>query len=191
MKDIEITCEVFECIEKINDTLLKEGFNFIETFILDDIYMYNKNNNEFFIKEGKISDTLIIRNVDNEDKKIVCKKRKYNEEGMEISTSKAVLKVKDIESSEKLLNVLGYERYLRMIDTNYMYENDKCTVYIQDIKDLGTFLELEAKNIEDKEESLLNLIEYVKGFGLKIGTKFDIRKAEILYKKKICQQKSQ
>lgn len=78
-------------------------------------------------------------------------KKNYNVEGMEISTNKTILKVKDIEASEKFLNVLGYERYLRMIDTNYMYENDKYTVYIQDIKDLGVFLEVEAKNIEDEE----------------------------------------
>ena len=182
MKDVEITCEVFDGIENIKSALLEKRFNFIESFTLDDIYMYNKDNKDFFIKDGKISDTLIIRNVDDEDKKIVCKKRNYNAEGMEISTSKTVLKVKDIEASEKFLNVLGYERYLRMIDTNYMYENDKYTVYIQDIKDLGVFLEVEAKNIEDEEKTVLDLIEYVKALELNIGTKFDIRKAELLYK---------
>lgn len=182
MKDVEITCEVFDGIENIKSALLEKKLNFIESFTLDDIYMYNKDNKDFFIKDGKISDTLIIRNVDDEDKKIVCKKRNYNAEGMEISTSKTVLKVKDIEASEKFLNVLGYERYLRMIDTNYMYENDKYTVYIQDIKDLGVFLEVEAKNIEDEEKTVLDLIEYVKSLGLNIGIKFDIRKGELLYK---------
>lgn len=49
------------------------------------------------------------------------------------------MKVKDIEASEKFLNILGYERYLRMIDTNYMYENGRYTVYIQDIKELEVF----------------------------------------------------
>ncbi len=183
MKDVEITCEVFDNVDNVKSTLLEKGFNFIESFTLDDIYMYNKDNRDFFIKDGKISDTLIIRNVDDEDKKIVCKKRNYNAEGMEISTNKTILKVKDIEASEKFLNILGYERYLRMIDTNYMYENDKYTVYIQDIKDLGVFLEVEAKNIEDEENAVLDLIEYVKEFGLNIGTKFDIRKAELFYQK--------
>lgn len=182
MKDVEITCEVFDGMENIKSALLEKKLNFIESFTLDDIYMYNKDNKDFFIKDDKISDTLIIRNVDDEDKKIVCKKRNYNAEGMEISTSKTVLKVKDIEASEKFLNVLGYERYLRIIDTNYMYENDKYTVYIQDIKDLGVFLEVEAKNIEDEEKTVLDLIEYVKSLGLNIGIKFDIRKAELLYK---------
>ncbi len=184
MKDVEITCEVFDNIDKIKSVLLENGFRFIEVFTLDDIYMYDKKDNRFFIKDGKISDTLIIRNVGEDNKKIVCKKRNYNAQGMEISTDKTVLKVKDIEESEKLLNALGYERYLRMIDTNYMFENDKYVAYIQEIKDLGVFLEVEIKNTEDGEEkTILDLIEYVKNIGLNIGNKFDIRKAELFYKK--------
>ena len=34
-----------------------------------------------------------------------------------------------------------------MIDKNYMYENDDIIAYIQDVKDLGIFIELEAKKV--------------------------------------------
>ena len=63
------------------------------------------------------------------------KKRNYDNNGLEISTDKTILKVKDIDASEKLLNILGYERYLRMIDTIYMYESENYIAYIQEIKD--------------------------------------------------------
>ncbi len=46
---------------------------------------------------------------------------------------------------EKHLNILGYTRFLNMIDKNYMYENDEFIAYIQDVKDLGIFIEIEAK----------------------------------------------
>ena len=182
INDIEITCEVFETVEKIKNTLLEKGFKYIESFTLDDIYMYNKDNNQFFIKDGKISDTLIIRNVSEDDKKIVCKKRNYDNDGLEISTDKIVLKVKDIDASEKLLNILGYERYLRMIDTNYMYESENYIAYIQEIKDLGIFLELELKDTNN-DSTVYDLINYTKELNLKIGNKFDIRKAEYFYNK--------
>ena len=182
MKDIEITCEVFEKVEKIKNTLLEKGFKYIETFTLDDIYMYNKDNNQFFIKDGKISDTLIIRNVSEDDKKIICKKRNYDNDGLEIDTDKTVLKVKDIDASEKLLNILGYERYLRMIDTNYMYESENYIAYIQEIKDLGIFLEIELKDTNNYS-TVYDLINYTKELNLKIGNKFDIRKAEYFYNK--------
>ncbi len=182
MMDIEITCEIFETTEKIKNTLLENGFQFIESFTLDDIYMYCKNNNKFFIKDGKISDTLIIRSVNDNDKKIICKKRNYDNKGLEIGTDKTVLKVNDICASEKFLNVLGYERYLRMVDTNYMYENEKYIAYIQEVKNLGIFLEIEIKDTNNNE-TVYDLIKYAKGLNLKIGSKFDIRKAEKLYSK--------
>lgn len=181
MKNVEITCEVFDDLEKIKSVLSDLGFKYVETFVLDDVYMYNKDSKEFFVKDGKISDTLIIRNVDDKDKVMICKKREYNCDGVEISTNKTDLKVEDSRACEKFLNSLGYERYLQMIDVNYMYENDKCTLYVQVINGLGTFLELESKLDGNAEKLFYDLIEYVKGFGLNIGAKFDIRKAEMLY----------
>ena len=64
-----------------------------------------------------------------------------------------------------------------------MYENDEYIAYIQEITDLGTFIEIEAKEVENAEQSVEKLIEYVKSLNLKIGTKFDIRKADLLYSK--------
>lgn len=189
MKEIELTCEVYDSIEKVESILKEKKFRFIESFTLDDIYMYNKRNQEFFINDGKISDTLIIRNVDDVDKKIICKKREYNDDGLEIGTNKSVLRVKNVEESEKFLNSLGYERYLRMIDKNYMYENDKYIAYIQEIEELGTFLEVEAKNIRDEKNEMVNLIKYIKSWDIRTGKKFDIRKAEMFYQKKMEQSK--
>ena len=80
--------------------------------------------------------------------------------------------------------MLGYTRFLNMIDKNYMYENNEYVAYIQDVKDLGIFLELEAKENKNVEQSLEKLINFVKSFDLNIGTKFDIRKADLLYLKK-------
>lgn len=181
IKDVEITCEVFEEISTIVKSLEDKGFKYVEEFTLDDIYMKNDKTNEFAPENGKITDTLIIRYVNENDKKIVCKRKNYNSNGFEISTEKSVLKVMSIEEAEKHLDILGYTRFLNMIDKNYMYENDEFIAYIQDVKDLGIFIELEAKKVEDAEQNIKQLIELVKTLNLKTGTKFDIRKAELLY----------
>ena len=183
IKDVEITCEVFEEISTIVKVLEDKGFKYIEEFTLDDIYMKNDKTNEFAPKNGRITDTLIIRYVNEDDKKIVCKRRNHNSNGFEISTEKSVLKVMSIEEAEKHLNILGYTRFLNMIDKNYMYENDEFIAYIQDVKDLGIFIELEAKKVENAEQNIEQLIEFVKTLNLKIGTNFDIRKADLLYSK--------
>ncbi len=170
-----------------NETLKFYTINeeYIEKFTLDDIYMKDSRTNEFAAKDGRITDTLIIRYVNEDDKKIICKRRKYNERGFETSTEKSVNKIADIKEAEKLLNMMGYIRFLNMIDTNYMYENDEYVAYIQDVKDLGKFLELEVKENKNAEQSIEKLISFVKSLNLNIGTKFGIRKADLLLKKSI------
>ena len=183
IKDVEITCEVYEEISTIIKALEDKSFQYIEEFTLDDIYMQNEKTKEFAAENGKITDTLIIRYVGEDDKKIVCKRRKYNEKGFEISTEKSVTKIADIKEAENQLNMLGYTRFLNMIDKNYMYENNEYVAYIQDVKDLGIFLELEAKENKNADQSIEKLINFVKSLNLNIGKKFDIRKADLLYSK--------
>ena len=183
IKDVEITCEIFEDISTIIKTLEDKGFKYVEEFTLNDIYMKNDKTNEFAPKNATISDSLIIRYVNKDDQKIICKRRNYNSDGFETSAEKSTLKVMNIEEAEKHLNILGYTRFLNMIDKNYMYENDEFIAYIQDVKDLGIFIELEAKEIENAEQNIKKLIEFVKTLNLKIGKKFDIRKADLLYSK--------
>lgn len=183
IKEIEITCEIFEKIGDIISTLESRGFKYIEEFILNDIYMKNDKTNECTPKNGKITDTLIIRYVNENDKKVIYKKRNYNNEGIETSTEKSIYKIDNIKDTEKQLNALGYTRFLNMIDKNYKYENETLIVYIQEVKDLGTFLEVEIKQAENEDQDIQNLIEFVNTLGLNIEIKFDIRKAELLYKK--------
>lgn len=183
IKEIEITCEVFEPTSNIMKSLEDIGFKYTDEFTLNDIYMKNDNTGKFGPKERKITDTLIIRYVNENDMKVICKKRKYNNEGLEISAEKSISKITSIEDTEKKLNALGYTRFLNMVDKNYMYDNDDFIVYIQEVKDLGTFLEVESKKVDNEEQRIEELKEFVKTFGLKIGSDFNIRKAELLYKR--------
>ncbi len=183
INDTEITCQVYDDISVIVKKLERNNFHYVEEFTLDDIYMYNIKNGEFSAKEGKITDTLIIRYVNDNDKKIICKRRKHDNNGFEIGTEKTILKIEDIEKAEKLLNILGYDKYLRMIDKNYMYENDSYVAYIQEVENLGNFLEIESKNKENLQKEIKGMIDLVKKLDLSIGTEFDIRKADLLYRK--------
>ena len=153
--------------------------------------MCNPKTKQYVPQNGNITDTLIIRYTNDDDKQIISKKRAYNSEGFEIGTEKTILKIDDINNAEKLLNNLGFTRFLRMIDKNYMYENKDYIAYIQVVENLGTFIEIEAKNIENCEIQIQNLIDLVKSLNLKIGTQFDVRKVDLLYElTKKCLQKS-
>ena len=182
INNTEITCEVFEELDSIKQKLESNNFKYVKEFTLDDIYMCNKETKQYVPQNGKITDTLIIRYANDNDKEIILKKREYNSEGFEIGTEKIELKIDDIGNAEKLINNLGFTRFLRMIDKNYCYENEEYIIYIQVIDNLGIFLEIETKK-ENQEEDIKNLIQLAKSFKLKTGTKYDVRKVELLYKK--------
>lgn len=62
------------------------------------------------------------------------------------------------------------EKYRELLQTESNFINDnKDVIYSK------------AKKVEDAEQNIKQLIELVKILNLKIGTKFDIRKAELLY----------
>ena len=147
------------------------------------IYICNKKTNEFGVNSGKITDTFIIRNTNGKDKEIIIKKRRYNKNGFEIEMKKRSFRIDNIEKTEELFKCLGYDRFLRMKDKNYKYENKEYIAFIQEVENLGIFLEIESKNKQDSETRIKKLIELIKSLKLKIESKFDIRKAELLYKK--------
>lgn len=175
MSELEITCQLFEDILKIKEELKKQGFSYKKEFLIDDTYFYNKQTGEFSIKEGKLTDSLVVRYVNENDKKIICKK--YNSNVIE----KSVLKIENIQNAEKHLIMLGFEKIFKLKYKNYMYENEEYIVYIQEIKELGLFIELEAKG--QKHKTVDDLIKFLKTMNLQIGTEFNIRKAELLYNK--------
>ena len=76
---------------------------------------------------------------------------------------------------------MGYNELLRIVIKNYKYENNQYRAFIQVVYNLGVFLEIEEKNINYDENEVNNLIKFAKSLGIKIGNKFDIRKAELWY----------
>ena len=175
MNELEITCQVFEDVLKIKEELERKGFSYKKEFWINDTYFCNKQTGKFSIKKGKLTDSLVVRYVNENDKKIICKK--YDSNGIK----KSVLRVEDIQEAEKHLEMLGFEKILTLKYKNYMYENEEYVAYIQEVKDLWTFLELETRKQNNKTEN--DLIKFIKIMDLQIGTEFNIRKAEVLYNK--------
>ncbi len=175
MKEIEVTCQIYDSITKIIEELIKKGFKYKKEFIIQDSYFHNLKNEEFSIKNGILTDSLVVRYVNEDDKKIICKRNILN------NTQKSILKVSNIENAKKHLNMLGYTEMFKFIYKNYMYENSEYVAYIQEVSDLGIFLELEYKEQENRKKE--SLIEFIKTMDLHLGTNFNIRKAELLYGK--------
>ena len=154
---IRILCSKEELIKHLEEKGLKKG----RIFRLDDHYLIPKTLKieELTVREI-LSKAVIIRNIDNDGKKvnkITFKKKNINEKGeIETATSCEVI---DYTEGIKLFEELGYYEIMNIIEDDIIYYNDNIELAIKDIENGDLLIETETnKNITTIEE-LKKIIE--------------------------------
>lgn len=156
---IRILCLKEELIKHLEEKGLKKG----RKFRLDDHYLIPKT---LKIEELKVREILskavIIRNIDNDGKKvnkITFKKKNINEKGEIVSQTATSCEVIDYTEGIKLFEELGYYEIMNIIEDDIIYYNDKIELAIKDIYNGDLLIETETnKNIKTIEE-LKEMIE--------------------------------
>lgn len=156
---IRILCLKEELIKHLEEKGLKKG----RKFRLDDHYLIPKT---LKIEELKVREILskavIIRNIDNDGKKvnkITFKKKNINEKGEIVSQTATSCEVIDYTEGIKLFEELGYYEIMNIIEDDIIYYNDNIELAIKDIYNGDLLIETEInKNIKTIEE-LKEMIE--------------------------------
>lgn len=156
---IRILCLKEELIKHLEEKGLKKG----RKFRLDDHYLIPKKLKveELTVREI-LSKAVIIRNIDNDGKKvnkITFKKKNINEKGEIVSQTATSCEVIDYIEGIKLFEELGYYEIMNIIEDDIIYYNDKIELAIKDIYNGDILMETETnKNITTIEE-LKKIIE--------------------------------
>lgn len=156
---IRILCSKEELIKHLEEKGLKKG----RIFRLDDHYLIPKKLKAEELKVREIlSNAVIIRNIDNDGKKvnkITFKKKNINEKGEIVSQTATSCEVIDYTEGIKLFEELGYYEIMNIIEDDIIYYNDKIELAIKDIENGDLLIETETnKNITTIEE-LKKIIE--------------------------------
>ena len=156
---IRILCSKEELIKHLEEKRLKKG----RIFRLDDHYLIPKKLKAEELKVREIlSKAVIIRNIDNDGKKvnkITFKKKNINEKGEIVSQTATSCEVIDYTEGIKLFEELGYYEIMNIIEDDIIYYNDKIELAIKDIENGDLLIETETnKNITTIEE-LKKIIE--------------------------------
>ena len=156
---IRILCLKEELIKHLEEKGLKKG----RKFRLDDHYLIPKKLKvEELIVREILSKAVIIRNIDNDGKKvnkITFKKKNINEKGEMVSQTATSCEVIDYIEGIRLFEELGYYEIMNIIEDDIIYYNDKIELAIKDIYNGDLLIEIETnKNITTIEE-LKKIIE--------------------------------
>ena len=156
---IRILCSKEELIKHLEEKGLKKG----RKFRLDDHYLIPKilKLEELTIREI-LSKAVIIRNIDNDGKKvnkITFKKKNINEKGEIVSQTATSCEVIDYTEGIRLFEELGYYEIMNIIENDIIYYNDKIELAIKDIYNGDLLIETETNENIKKIEELKEIIE--------------------------------
>ena len=156
---IRILCSKEELIKHLEEKGLKKG----RKFRLDDHYLIPKilKLEELTIREI-LSKAVIIRNIDNDGKKvnkITFKKKNINEKGEIVSQTATSCEVIDYTEGIRLFEELGYYEIMNIIENDIIYYNDKIELAIKDIYNGDLLIETETNENIKKIDELKEIIE--------------------------------
>lgn len=156
---IRILCSKEELVKHLEEKGLKKG----RKFRLDDHYLIPKmlKIEELTVREI-LSKAVIIRNIDNDGKKvnkITFKKKNINEKGEIVSQTATSCEVIDYTEGIKLFEELGYYEIMNIIEDDIIYYNDKIELAIKDIENGDLLIETETNKSIITIEELKKIIE--------------------------------
>ena len=183
-KELELCVKSLDSFDSLKDKLLSKGFFIQEDFYLDDIYFISRKNLSTFNREELLSDYILIRNRVGEKIMFVIKRKVNNV----INSTKCT--INDIESGYKFLEELGYQKLLRLKAHNVLFTNGKNEIYVQDVENLGAYVEMEQKNLKldnNNGDTIDEMINNLNKYNLNIDKSNYFRKKAYDMLKKIKQ----
>ena len=156
---IRILCSKEELIKHLEEKGLKKG----RKFRLDDHYLIPKTLKieELTVREI-LSKAVIIRNIDNDGKKvykITFKNKNINEKGEIVSQTATSCEVLDYTEAIRLFEELGYYEIMNIIEDDIIYYNDNIELAIKDVYNGDLLIETETNNNIKTIEELKEIIE--------------------------------
>ena len=181
-EELEICVRALVPFNELYDDMIKKGFHEQENFILNDIYMV-KDEVEVSLENEEVifSNYVLIRETVGKRKMLVLKHKEVNEYG-EITKQESVkCPITDIYKAYDFMKAIGYKKLFEISDHNVLMSNGKNEIYIQDVKGIGTYVEMEQKNLlleNNNGDTIDEMKNILKEYNLKIDTSdYFVRKA--------------
>ena len=184
----EICVQVKESLDKIIERLKNIGYTFEERYVIHDIYYttLKKSDLKTVGYKNLLNKSLIIRKINGNSgiyTHIVFKNKTLDDSGNVVNEIKTKLKIDDEEKAKTIFSNIGMTCWCDYVNENIVYKKGEIALTIQNIKNLGVFLEIEEypsiENLsnKDKFEVLSNLVN---SLGLNLNDDYSAKKPYLL-----------
>ncbi|MDD4795825.1 MAG: hypothetical protein PHG03_04645 [Bacilli bacterium] len=144
----EITVKVNCSYEKLHSDLISKGFNIVEEYQVNDIYMLDKNININNIPVRELlKKCILIRDIVGITKKLVYKYKETNDLGEITRQTKYECAIEDINDAEMFMKQIGYKDLIKIDDKCIVYSNNEMVLVVQVVNNHHLFIEMEDTSV--------------------------------------------
>lgn len=191
MEEKEICLKSDVPFEELKSIMFNIGFKVQEDFQMNDIYMINKNIDiSLDNKDVIFKDNVLVRETVGKRILLVNKIKELDDNGVVIGERSVKCPINDSISGYNFLCSIGYKKAFELKDHNLLLTNGVNEIYIQDVEGLGTYVEMEQKNLlleNTNGDTIDELVDSIKKYDLPLDySNISVKKAvEML--KNICE----
>lgn len=187
MKETEITVEVLDSFDVLQEKLKNKGFKLQRQSQMKDYYV-----SKYSIEELKkmdyseiIANSFLVRKI-GELQELLFKKKELDDNGNVIAEEKFDCGISNIEDAINVFKLSNLNVWMEVIQNMWIYEKEKTQFAVQVVDGLGTFIEYEEdawmSHMTEKEK-IEYMLEDLRSIGLNLGNDFNCKKVYMLFKK--------
>ena len=183
MRETEITVQVFNSLDGIQNTLIAQGFALKETCVMEDWYYSSISSDTLKTMDYSdiIKNSFLLRSFNGEDDSAsVCYKNKTIDDlGNVISEEKVKCKIDSLEKSKKVYELAGVNNWCYLKQEMFIYKKDEIQFAVQVADGVGIFIEHEedeTMKMMTEQEKIDCMLTRLKNLGLKIGEDYSCKK---------------
>lgn len=187
MRATEITYEIYNSLKESQQILIKQGFTLVEEFQMLDRY-FSLIPSEHISRtpfQDVIKNSFLVRKVSIDNKwhtELIYKNKEFDKKGNVVSEEKVKTYIDNFEKTINILSSANFKPWAILNSINYVYKKDNNELVLQQVEDLGTFIEIEEfecmKNMSS-EQKIINLENFANNLNLKKSQSSSVKKLEL------------
>lgn len=182
MKEIEILVEAYDDIDSIKKALKKYEYIGLK-HTLDEYYYDPKRNTLKPDKNNQLLHCLRLRKKNDECS--ITYKDDVFKNGKWLYSNEYETKVESIEMVREIFTKLGLKKFIEIDNNKEIYRTEKYEIALENVKDLGIFLEVEyCTDADVNVDEIKNEIQqFIDNLNIKVSEELNMGKPEMYMRK--------
>jgi predicted adenylyl cyclase CyaB len=185
-KEVEILVEVLdskkEAIKKLS------GLKFLGNKKTLDVYFFDPKRQDLKPdKNGQLKNCLRVRTKDGKAS-VAYKVDHFDKKGIWLYSDEYESDVSDFLKIEEIFSKLGFKELVRIENIKSTFVNENYEIVLEDVKNLGIFMEVERHDVHDKEDIVKvkeEIWNWIKNLNIKVSLELTMGKPELMLRKKL------